>query len=208
MGMTRSRVGTARRRGRAGAGCRSRGAGRAGYPARAATFASAAPRRSAGGEMEGKIKCIPPGGVGRRAHLSVSPPPERTLPMAWRSSLASNAEFEAADMSADASARDVTRLVSRTFSSRTPRASRPDSPNLPARFRSRPPLARCDLRSPRVSTRDASRTWRGRFRATRCAPGRAKTRRERAASVPPRVPRNPPAVRFGPDAHRISPRPD
>ena len=52
------------------------------------------------------------------------------------------------------------------------------------------PLARCDLRSPRVSTRDASRTWRGRFRATRCAPRRAKTRRERAASVPPRVPWN------------------
>ena len=50
--------------------------------------------------------------------------------MAWRSSLASNAALEAADMSSDATARDVSRLVSRTFSSRT-RASRPDSANRP-----------------------------------------------------------------------------
>lgn len=35
LGMTRARAGTARRRGRAGAGCRWRGAGRAGDPARA-----------------------------------------------------------------------------------------------------------------------------------------------------------------------------
>jgi len=42
--------------------------------ARVATFASAASRRSAGGEMEGKIKCIPPGGVGRRgAPLRLAP---------------------------------------------------------------------------------------------------------------------------------------
>ena len=200
LGTTRARAGTARRRGRPGVGCRSRGAGRAGNPARARRPSRPRRRVARRAGPEGKIKSHSArGGGAARAHLSVSPPPERTLPMAWRSSFASNAALEAADMSSDASARDVSRLVSRTFSSRT-RASRPDSPNRPA-FPESTPLARCDLRSPRVSTRDASRTWRGRFRATRYAPRRAKTRRERAASVPPW---NLPAVRFGPGAHRIS----